>query len=230
MLLAKINHHGIRGVSNDWFTCYLSNQNQYVSINGYESGLGVINCGVSQGSVRSSRDPSIFTIYAFNQAIKFCKVHHFTDDPNLLRLSNSTRKLSQLVNVELNHLVNWLNANKISLDVKKTEMVIFKSKQKTYEGDLKVKLWGKRLYSIESVNYLRVKTDVNLNWKYRVNGLSIKMNRTNALLFKMRKYVTLKILRFIYFGIFDFYLSYCCLAWAQNCNTIQRIWFYKKGY
>ena len=39
----------------------------------------------------------------------------------------------------------------------------------------------------------------------------------------MRKSVSLKILRFIYFAIFDSYLSYCCLVWAQNCSTIQRI-------
>ena len=39
----------------------------------------------------------------------------------------------------------------------------------------------------------------------------------------MRKYVSLKILRSIYFAIFDSYLSCCCLVWAQNCSTIQRI-------
>ena len=39
----------------------------------------------------------------------------------------------------------------------------------------------------------------------------------------MRKYVSPKILRSIYFAIFDSYLSYCCLAWAQNFSTIQRI-------
>ena len=40
----------------------------------------------------------------------------------------------------LKHLVNWLNANKISANVKKTELLIFKSKQKKLEGDLKIKL------------------------------------------------------------------------------------------
>ena len=30
-------------------------------------------------------------------------------------------------------------------------------------------------------------------------------------------------LRFIYFPIFDSYLSYCCLVWAQNFSTIQQI-------
>ena len=56
-----------------------------------------------------------------------------------------------------------------------------------------------------------------------VNDLSIKLTRANALLFKMRKYVSLKILRYIYFANFDCYLSYCCLVWTQNCSSIQWI-------
>ena len=71
-------------------------------------------------------------------------------------------------------------------------MVIFKSKQKKLKGDLKIKLCGKRIYPNENVKYLRVKIDTNLSWQYHVNNLSIKLNRTNALLFKMRKYVGLK--------------------------------------
>ena len=107
--------------------------------------------------------------------------------------------------------------------VNKPEMVIFKSKQKKLQGDLKIKLCSKRLYPTESVKYLGVKIDTNLGWQYHVNDLSIKLNRANALPFKMRKYVSLKILRSIYFAIFDSYLSYCCLIWAQNHGTIQQI-------
>ena len=107
-------------------------------------------------------------------------------------------------------------------------MVIFKSKQKELEGDLKIKLCGKRLYRIESIKYLGVKTDTNLTWQYHVHDRSIKLNRNNALLFKMRKYVSLKILRAIYFAIFDSYLSCCCLPWAQNFSTIQQILILQK--
>ena len=116
ILLAKLNHYEIRGVSNDWLKSYLSNRSQYVSINAYEYGLAGINCDVSQGSV-----PGILLLLLYinnlNQTIKFFKVHHFADDTNLLCLSNSIKKLNKLVNVDLKNLVNWLNANKIPLNV-----------------------------------------------------------------------------------------------------------------
>ena len=51
ILSTKLNHYGIRGVSNDWFKSHLSNRNQYVSINGFDSGFAAINCGVPQGFV-----------------------------------------------------------------------------------------------------------------------------------------------------------------------------------
>ena len=51
--------------------------------------------------------------------MKFYKIHHFADDTNLLCLGNSIKKLNKQVNADLKHLVNWLNANKISLNVKK---------------------------------------------------------------------------------------------------------------
>ena len=51
ILFAKLNHYGIRGVSNDWFKSNSSNRNQYGSINGYESGFASINCGVNEGSI-----------------------------------------------------------------------------------------------------------------------------------------------------------------------------------
>ena len=100
-------------------------------------------------------------------------------------------------------------------------MVIFKSKQKKFEGELKVRLCGKGLYPTERVKYLGVKIDPNFNWQCQANDLSVKLNRTNALLFKIRKYFSPKILRSIYFAIFESHLSYCSLAWTQNFRSVQ---------
>ena len=79
ILLAKLNHY--------WFKIHLSNRSQYFSINGYDSGLAAINCGVLQGSVPG---PLLFLLYIneLNQAITSCKVHHFADDTNLLCMAS----------------------------------------------------------------------------------------------------------------------------------------------
>ena len=56
-------------------------------------------------------------------------------------------------------------------------------------------------YPTESIKYLAVKIDTSFSWQYHVNDLSIKRNRANTFLFKLREYVNLKILRSTYFSI-----------------------------
>ena len=139
ILLSKLDYYGIRVISNIWFKSYLSNRKQFVSINGYGSGLAEIKCGVPQGSVLGHL---LFLLHIndLNQAIKFCKVHHFADDTNLLYLGRSIKKLNKLVNYDLKNMLYWLNANKVSLNVKKTELVVFKSKRKQFDGEMKLEV------------------------------------------------------------------------------------------
>ena len=49
--LATSSHYGICWVFNDWLKSYWYNGNGYVSVNGFDSALAVINCGVPQESV-----------------------------------------------------------------------------------------------------------------------------------------------------------------------------------
>ena len=99
-------------------------------------------------------------------------------------------------------------------------MVIFKSKRKKFNDTVKIKLSGKRIYPTASVKYLGVKIDQHLIWQHHINDLSVRLNRANALLFKIRKFVDDKILRSIYFAIFEFNLNCYSLVWAQNYNAI----------
>ena len=118
---------------------------------------------------------------------------------------------------------NWLSGNKISLNVEKTELVIFKSPRKVLLDEIKIKLSGKRLYPSNSVKYLGIKIDRFLHWHDQVNSIAVKHNRANALLLKIRNYVKTETLRNIYFAIFDSHLSYSCIVWAQNINTVRRL-------
>ena len=56
----------------------------------------------------------------------------------------------------------------------------------------------------------------------------MKLNRANALLLKIRNYVVMKTLRNVYFAILDSHLSYCCIACAQNINTVRGLTIVQK--
>ena len=158
-------------MASNWFKSYLCNRKQFVSVNGY-----------------ISNQTSVIYINDLNHAIKFCKVHHFTDDTNLLHFSKSVNKLNKYINLDMKNLTDRLNANKISLNVEKTELVIFKHKKKKLECPIRIKLSRKRLYPSYSIKYLGVKIDENLNWKNHIHLIARKLNRANALLFKIRNY------------------------------------------
>ena len=167
----------------------------------------------------------MFLIYIndLNQALKFCKVHHLADDTNLLHFGTSVYKLDKYVNLDLKNLTYWLNANRISLNVKKTELVIFKHQRKKLDSPIKIKLNRKRLHLSKSVKYLGIKIYENLNWKQHIHDITIKLNRANALLFTIRSYVNKHILRTIYFAIFDSHINYVNLIWGQNLHAVSRI-------
>ena len=88
-----------------------------------------VKYGVPHSPVLGSLLPVIY-LNDLNHAMKFCKVHHFADDTNLLHFSKSVNKLNKYINLDMKNLTDWLNANKISLNVKKTELVIFNHKKK----------------------------------------------------------------------------------------------------
>ena len=81
---------------------YLSNRQQYVSINGRDSSKVVMNYGVPQGSVLG---PLMFLIYIndLHKSIKYCNVRHFADDTNLLINDNSPKQIQDQVNSGLKH-------------------------------------------------------------------------------------------------------------------------------
>ena len=168
VLLSKLDHYGVCGLTNNWFKSYLTGRKQYVSINGYNSSLSSIAYDVPQGSVLG---PLLFLLYIndLHRAIKFWKVHHFADDTNLLFLTNSIKKINKRINTDLKNLSNWLNANKISLNVKKTGTIICKSRRKKYEVVIKLQLTRQRFHSSNNVKYLSIKIDENLFYIIFIN-------------------------------------------------------------
>ena len=111
--------------------------------------------------------------------------------------------MNKQVNQDLKNLTNWLNANKICLNISKTEVVLFKPSRNLTDVSLKLKLNGKRLYPTNSVNYLDIKNYEKLNWKQQISVIAIELNGENAILSKLRYFIDRKTLKLIYHTTFE---------------------------
>ena len=145
-------------------------------------------------------------------------MYHFADDTNLLNISNSIKRTQKQVNLDLKSLYKWLLANKISLNCSKTEVIILLRAGQKINFNLKLKLNGHRLYPSESIKYLGVHLDSNLNGLAHRKALASKLRWANGLLSKIRHYVPKNELISIYHALFSSHLRYGSQIWGQELN------------
>ena len=136
---------------------------QFVSIQGNDSDHLPIQHGVPQGSVLG---PLLFLIYIndLHIAIKHSSVYHFADDTNLLNINSSPKRMQKQVNLDLKFLYQWLQANKISLNCSKTDLLFFhKPRSPIPNFEFKLKLNWHKLLPSDSIKYLGTYIDSSLS-------------------------------------------------------------------
>ena len=157
ILLGKLHHYGIRGVIHDWFSSYLTDRTQVTQIGHNNSDKVNTLCGVPQGSVLG---PLLFLIYIndiYNSSDKL-SFYLFADDTNLLYADKTLKSLEAVVNTELAKIYNWLTANKLSLNLKKSNFVIFHQYQKRINFQVNLKIFDHNtnsFFSLECKDYIK---------------------------------------------------------------------------
>ena len=120
ILLSKLENYGIEKQNLKWFQDYLSSRYQYIEYDLKQTELSEITCGVPQGSILG---PLLFLIY-INDLHSFSKIIKsilFADDTNLFFSHSNVKTLFKTVNEELVKIDEWFKANKLSLNIDKTQ-------------------------------------------------------------------------------------------------------------
>ena len=81
---------------------------------------------------------------------------------------------------------------------------------------LKIRLNGKQLYETNSVKYLDIRIDNKINWRAHINDIALKLIKANAMLYKVRDFADARVLKSIYYALFELHIHYTCIIWGQN--------------
>ena len=128
-------------------------------------------------------------------------------------LTNDFKSLEKTMNKELLKLCEWLCINRLSLNITKANFVIFHAKNKT-KSPVTILINNKAIDEVEEVKYLII-IDSKLTFKNHINELKKKVSRSIGVLYKLRPFVTSKILSSVYYAIIYPFLLYGITIWGN---------------
>ena len=168
ILIDKLRRYGLNEQTLNFFTSYLGNLSQRCFVNGHLSQKVSVRCGVPQGSILG---PLLFLIFINDLPNCFdtAKTTMYADDTTLAFCANDTNSLESQINSELKQLNQWLVANKLTLNVSKTELMLITTRQKrTFIDTPNVNISGQPVNQVMSVNMLDLR-----DWSNSYRGLTI---------------------------------------------------------
>ena len=171
-LIYKLHHYG---VALDWFRSYLSHRQQFVSYNDEYSIKREILFGVPQGSVLG---PLLFSIYS-NDCTNSLKSYNyilFADDTTIYQSHHDINILRKLVEEQLSNLISWFKANTLSLNVSKTNVIIFSKTDPINNKDLVLNVDGIIIKPVKSTKFLGINIDNKLNWRDHTHFVKNKLS------------------------------------------------------
>ena len=169
ILLNKLEFYRIRGQALDWFSRYLYQRKQCVHYMGNDSHVETIRCWAHQGSVLG---PLLFIIYTNDlpECLNLTKSILFADDTTIYLSSTNISYLYTTMNDELLKLTDWFRANKLSLNISKTNYmyILFTYQNRQVVTNIYLKLSDVSIERAKCTKFLGIiyRRKVEMGWTY----------------------------------------------------------------
>ena len=221
ILLKKMHKYGVSGNELAWFTSYLQDRQQLCKVNGVSSRIEKkIHCGVPQGSCLG---PLLFIVYINDLpfCLERCQMTMYADDTSISFTARSVNDLNMTMTKDLDSLRKWLQGNKLSLNVLKTQAMVIGSRPNLKETLTKLveppsfSIYGSKVEMVHNVKYLGVQIDRHLSWDENIHFARSKVSCTIGFLKYAKKLLPQNTLCKMYRGIVELQLRYCCSIWGH---------------
>ena len=181
------------------------------------------------------RAPFIFDIY-MNDIKEACKKFIpilYADDTGLVSSLCSfyddkdkydINEISRDINDELSCVQEWLDINKLSLNVSKTKYMIFHHRQRNIDEFIPdIRINDSPIERVNDLNFLGLQIDQHLNWNAHIQKSSNKISRILGVMNRLKRYLPTKILRVLYNSLILPHLQYGILSWGFKLSRLSKL-------
>ena len=140
----------------------------------------------------------------------------FADDTNLTLSAKTLTELKLALTPELNNLSCWLKANKLSLNVAKTELMIIGSRQSLSAqcDDVEIRIDDQIIKNwVDHTKSLGLTIDSQLSWGKHVEQICKKVSSAVGALRRVRPFISKETAIQIYNGLIMPHFDYCSSVW-----------------
>ena len=218
ILINKLERAGIRGGLLLWCKSYLAGRTQCTIANGVVSDPKSITCGVPQGSVLG---PLFFLVYVndLQGTLNECGLKLYADDTVLYQSGLNWQEAANKLQPSLDQFMHWSAVNQLTLNVNKTKLMVFGSRNKVKKAKhAVVRANGQALQLVPSFKYLGILLDSTLTFNLHIASVLRTILHKLYFLGKLKRYLRDDTAICIYKSMLLPYFDYADVIYNNACS------------